>query len=172
MAESMIDLLKEHESLVIRRAEGSLRAMELDEQIAASRLKILSREQRLNDALRTLIDQMKTLAQHANIETGVCCCGSEMEGHSVYDGHGPRDEGEYYFTSCITAAEEALHESEPILFRHLKSRGVYEVLGTGTVQTARPLGDDDHVVVYKGEDGRLWVRDFQEFHDGRFEECT
>jgi hypothetical protein len=39
------------------------------------------------------------------------------------------------------------------------------------LQTADPstLCDNKVVVVYQGEDGQLWVRASDEFHDGRYE---
>lgn len=63
---------------------------------------------RLMLGFETLLDQVKTMAQQLPIETGVCCCGSPMEGHTFYDGHQPRDEGEYFVTQAIMDAEKAL----------------------------------------------------------------
>lgn len=55
-------------------------------------------------------------------------------------------------------------------YRHKKRGTVYEVLGEGTLQcAANPALDEQPVVVYRGEDGKLWVRGHSEFHDGRFE---
>jgi len=59
-------------------------------------------------AFRTFVDQVKTAAQHVPMETGVCCCGSPMNGHDIYGNHSPRDEGEYFITRLIRDAEEAL----------------------------------------------------------------
>lgn len=59
-----------------------------------------------------LLAQMKTIHNNLPIETGVCCCGSPMEGHSFYDGHQPRDEGEYYVTKAILDAEKFLEENK------------------------------------------------------------
>jgi hypothetical protein len=53
-------------------------------------------------------------------------------------------------------------------WRHRKSQGLYEVLGTATLQADAPLGDMESVVVYRGQDGRLWVRGEIEFA-GRFD---
>jgi hypothetical protein len=64
----------------------------------------------LKAAFRALLAGVKTGLQHIPMETGVCCCGSEMNGHSVYDGHQPRDEGEYFITKLIMDAEEALSD--------------------------------------------------------------
>lgn len=52
--------------------------------------------------------------------------------------------------------------------RHLKRGTEYTVIGTGRAQGN--LTDDDPAVVYRGDDGSLWVRHQAEFSDGRFEE--
>jgi hypothetical protein len=56
--------------------------------------------------------------------------------------------------------------------RH-KNRGtIYTVVGEATLQTTYEQPDDAPVVVYRGDDGQLWVRPLNEFEDGRFEEIT
>jgi hypothetical protein len=60
--------------------------------------------------------------------------------------------------------------SAPIRWRHLKRGSTYVEIGTGRVQAARPLIEGDTVKIYRGEtDGKIWVRHFLEFTDGRFE---
>lgn len=64
--------------------------------------------------------------------------------------------------------------------RHKKRSTTYTVLGEAEVQISvdhkglgtdrRLLKEGDTLVVYKGEDGKLWARFPNEFHDGRFEE--
>lgn len=61
------------------------------------------------------------------------------------------------------------------LFRHIKRGSTYRVLGEAEAQVAhdfRPLRDGDKLTVYQAEDGRLWARFVDEFHDGRFEDAT
>lgn len=54
--------------------------------------------------------------------------------------------------------------------KHLKRGTNYQLLSTkATIQTDTPLTDHDEVAVYKGEDGKLFVRPVSEFEDGRFE---
>jgi hypothetical protein len=56
------------------------------------------------------------------------------------------------------------------LWRHKKRGTVYEVVGLAELQssTGRPE-DGSFLVLYKGEDGKLWAREQSEFQDGRFE---
>ena len=55
-------------------------------------------------------------------------------------------------------------------YRHKKRGTVYEVIGSAELQVAGLAPDEgDHLAVYRGEDGKLWARPYDEFHDGRFE---
>jgi len=73
--------------------------------------------------------------------------------------------------------------ASPRRVRHKKRGSLYSVLGTAEMQVStgawdqsgrgppwRDTKDGDKVVVYRGDDGRLWVRFPDEFEDGRFEE--
>lgn len=54
-------------------------------------------------------------------------------------------------------------------YRHHKHPDrTYTIVGDGKVQAREPLTDMESVVIYRGEDGDLWVRRTTEFHDGRF----
>jgi hypothetical protein len=54
-------------------------------------------------------------------------------------------------------------------YRHVKRGTVYEVVGTAELQTTDgALVDGSSLIVYRGDDGRLWAREEGEFHDGRF----
>lgn len=55
-------------------------------------------------------------------------------------------------------------------YRHKKRGTTYEVIGVAELQvSADMLCDGSAMVVYRGADGKLWVREEGEFHDGRFE---
>ena len=64
----------------------------------------------------------------------------------------------------------------PKRVRHKTRGSTYEVLGIAEAQVSHPRGytplyDHDTMVVYRAEDGgKFWVRSFEEFMDGRFEE--
>lgn len=56
--------------------------------------------------------------------------------------------------------------------RHMGRGTSYQVVAEGYLQTTALIGtaaDDEHVTLYRGEDGRWWVRPTDEFNDGRFE---
>lgn len=70
------------------------------------------------------------------------------------------------------AERETLARMEPVAerYRHKKRGTVYEVIGTAELQVAGLAPDEgDYLEVYRGDDGKLWARPFDEFHDGRFE---
>lgn len=53
-------------------------------------------------------------------------------------------------------------------FQHLKRGTEYEVLGLAELQMACDVVDGSALVVYRGDDGRIWAREEGEFLDGRF----
>lgn len=60
----------------------------------------------------------------------------------------------------------------PKRVRHLKRGTEYDVLGIAEVQCSGVLEytqEGSELVVYRGEDGKLWCRPRDEFLDGRFE---
>jgi len=58
----------------------------------------------------------------------------------------------------------------PERYRHVKRGTVYEVVGRAELQVnSIALADGATMVVYRGDDGKLWVRSEAEFMDGRFE---
>lgn len=57
---------------------------------------------------------------------------------------------------------------------HRKRKSKYLLVGSGTVQVSCgvPLEEGDEVAVYQDRQGRLWVRRYSEFKDGRFGEIA
>lgn len=58
-------------------------------------------------------------------------------------------------------------------YRHKKRGTIYTMIGEAELQMSFDnLVDGSEMAVYRGEDGKLWVRQLDEFHDGRFEPLT
>lgn len=62
------------------------------------------RIQQLEEMLKGIADFL----DFAPAESGVCCCGSPMDGHTAYDGHSPVDQFSY-------SAEGWAHEAKSLL---------------------------------------------------------
>ncbi|MGB9154385.1 MAG: DUF1653 domain-containing protein [Alphaproteobacteria bacterium] len=56
--------------------------------------------------------------------------------------------------------------------RHKKRGTTYEVIGYAELQMAHDVVDGSCLIIYRGEDGKLWAREEGEFEDGRFEDVT
>jgi hypothetical protein len=55
------------------------------------------------------------------------------------------------------------------VWRHKKRGTTYTIIGHGELQINKEPVDGAELVIYRGEDGRIWVRPEHEFCDGRFE---
>lgn len=56
------------------------------------------------------------------------------------------------------------------LWKHKKRGTVYAELGRAELQIATlEVVEGSELVIYRGEDGKLWAREASEFEDGRFE---
>lgn len=57
---------------------------------------------------------------------------------------------------------------------HRKRKSKYLLIGGGSVQVSSgvPLEEGDEVAIYQDRQGRLWVRRYTEFEDGRFGEIA
>lgn len=89
----------------------------------------------------------------------------------------PRRTAIFYFdTHFHFIRHEGEKKAAPVLpkcregerVRHVRRGTTYTVVGTGTYQSSDPGYDGSSVVIYRGEDGRLWVRVECSFMDGRF----
>lgn len=91
-------------------------------------------------------------------------CAGKCRGHSLADSKAWEPEpGSQAFA---VQPDDATVER----YRHKKRGTVYEVIGSAELQVAGLAPDEgDHLAVYRGEDGKLWARPYDEFHDGRFE---
>ena len=107
---SFEQLLDTYRDRVITRAEGCSDDQRAEAAMWKAREALLERHITTTLAFRTLLVQVKTMAQQLPINTGTCCCGSPMADHDPFDNHSPRDEGEYFITRTIEAAEKALDQ--------------------------------------------------------------
>lgn len=58
-------------------------------------------------------------------------------------------------------------------YRHKKRGTEYDVVAIGELQMSSDmLVDGASMVIYRGDDGQYWVREEEEFHDGRFEKVA
>jgi hypothetical protein len=57
-------------------------------------------------------------------------------------------------------------------WHHISRNSDYKALGVASVQAGVPIVEGDSVMVYVGEDGKLWVRPEYEFNDGRFQKIV
>jgi hypothetical protein len=60
---------------------------------------------------------------------------------------------------------------QTIKWRHVKRGSIYTEVGRAELQaaTANIIEEGTTLVIYRGEDGKLWARGEDEFTDGRFE---
>ena len=68
----------------------------------------------------------------------------------------------------LLAAAPSVPQDERELWKHVKRGTVYEVIARGELQVGSDLVDGSAMVIYRGDDGRFWVREESEFEDGRF----
>lgn len=62
--------------------------------------------------LREVLERVRDFLEAAPFESGVCCCGSPVDGHSYGDGHSPVDELQYAVSKQIEAIDAALSQEE------------------------------------------------------------
>ena len=53
-------------------------------------------------------------------------------------------------------------------WQHVKRGTTYEVIGVAELQAGQLQAEHAELVIYRGEDGKLWARNSGEFTDGRF----
>lgn len=53
-------------------------------------------------------------------------------------------------------------------WQHIKRGTAYDVLGIAELQAGQPQHEKAALVIYRGDDGKLWARNSAEFTDGRF----
>lgn len=79
-------------------------------------------------------------------------------------------------SECMTELREAREETARLTaergavleWQHLKTGGVYTEVGRAELQASDLISEGHRLVIYRGQDGRLWARPVAEFLDGRF----
>ena len=66
--------------------------------------------------LYDMVESLTEALARSDNAIGICCCGAEMLGHSLYDGHSPTDAGTYHAEQLIEAAMKLM----------AKCRGVHD----------------------------------------------
>lgn len=83
---------------------------------AASAIRWLSSEvqrlEKINETAVRLLRGAKEVVDHANTETGYCCCGTAMDAHTLGDGHSPVDQGNYAAMVLLSEVVGFLTEHE------------------------------------------------------------
>jgi hypothetical protein len=103
---------------------------------------------------------------------------SHRIGEETYSDLRQMREQMYVMWKQLKAAQEDIRKlegSNPMTqttrrVRHKKRGTTYEVIGTAELQMATDLVDGAFLTIYRGEDGKWWARQEDEFEDGRFEE--
>jgi hypothetical protein len=107
--------------------------------------------------MRGSINQMKTSKLHPGWYGGPCPgCGEEFMAAK----RTPRCD------DCWPAfeREQAIRKAWQPTHKHLKSGGLYRVIGHGFIEaTVEPA------TIYEATNGVVWIRPSKEFNDGRFE---
>ena len=56
-----------------------------------------------------------------------------------------------------------------VRWRHRKRGTYYQEIGRAELQAEGPIREGAMLVIYRGDDAKLWAREASEFEDGRFD---
>jgi hypothetical protein len=93
-------------------ASGAARRSDpASEQLDNSDCQLASTPSDTGDELREALTKAIDFLQTAPLESGVCCCGSPVEGHGFGDGHSPVDELRYHASNLAEGLAAALSKA-------------------------------------------------------------
>lgn len=64
------------------------------------------------EKLLELLAESRDLIGRGDFDTGVCCCGGDVDKHCFGDGHSPVDAGGYYALGVMQRIDEALRSNQ------------------------------------------------------------
>lgn len=131
-----------------------------------ARQKALTREEQIADPI-TLCDRLR-----GRYNIPIADGGGPINGSMTYTSNHTTPPIQHAAAARIEALEAALakHTGSLPRWRHVRRGTEYTEIGRAELQVATDLPiDGEDLVIYRGGDGKLWVRAEYEFEDGRFE---
>jgi hypothetical protein len=64
-------------------------------------------------AARGALEKLRKAVDQVGYETGICCCGGEVNKHTIGDGHSPVDQGAYYMEPILAEVDALLSGGTP-----------------------------------------------------------
>ncbi|WP_292722801.1 hypothetical protein [Mesorhizobium sp.] len=73
------------------------------------------------------------------------------------------------YLAALSSPQGGVPEGWRPTHRHVKRGSSYQQIGLASLQCTESCAETAVLVIYRGDDGKLWARPHDEFNDGRFE---